>query len=223
MIGEVKLTGVRTEPLHRVPKPFVRASFCLLAGAVISQLVGYAFAVKWQLAPTALTWQTVNNTNATRGGEAMVGTGFGVTSWRVNRYFTLHEEPLPKVAAPEWAMPRTYEPRDAYDSVGFGWPLPSVAFGAPAGLSAPVSTGSITIDSSTGKRLYIPLRFIWGNFVINSVIYAVPVAGAWAWLAARRRAAARGLCQSCHYPRKGLTLTTPCPECGTSPSSTSSG
>jgi hypothetical protein len=64
-----------------------------------------------------------------------------------------------------------------------------------------------------------PLFPVWPGFLINTLFYAA-ITGAFLWsiTALRTRARTRaGLCPTCAYDRRGLSESTPCPECGTSP------
>ena len=65
----------------------------------------------------------------------------------------------------------------------------------------------------------LPLRPLWPGFVLNAMFYATfcwsVLRGPGALRRWRRRRA--GCCAGCGYDRIGLSMQTPCPECGNSP------
>ncbi len=65
----------------------------------------------------------------------------------------------------------------------------------------------------------LPFVPLWPGFALNTIFYAALAWGLWQVPLAIRRSRRRrnGLCVRCGYDFTGLTVGSPCPECGTQP------
>lgn len=101
---------------------------------------------------------------------------------------------------------------DASPSVGTGaMPSKDIEFG-------PLANGLFTLHETNPWAAAVgvdfpphrfPIKPLWPGFLVNSFIYALII-----WLCTRpwrRLRAARGLCPTCAYDARGVTI---CPECG---------
>ena len=160
----------------------------------------------------------VTNTAAPHFGGASVGESTGMTVWVVNYRFGEFGPPHERVAPPRWARLGDEQSPDPFVAYGFGWPIRTLSLYTQNGPAVTHHRSfAIAAGGPSGREFHIPVGVLWWNLVLSSLLFALPISGLWVLAAARRRAARRGRCQSCGYPRTGLQPTAPCPECGLTP------
>jgi len=103
-----------------------------------------------------------------------------------------------------------------------GFHVSHSAWGFSTGPTQP--TGLVLQRRSTARWMLVPTMDLsqppsmgWSGsmtipFWLVAVVTAIPTVFIARWY---KRTGPRGLCPTCHYPRTGLTPTSPCPECGT--------
>ena len=102
----------------------------------------------------------------------------------------------------------------------YGWPMASLrGWSTTLGPSQP--SHSLCLDVPYRLRNafpngWLPVIPVWPGVLVNSVVYAVPVAMLWLALGAVRRwrRMRANLCVRCGYDLRGLAAQGACPECG---------
>lgn len=203
-----------------------------------SMLAGVCLTLMSSWALSTLGWFTQGELVATyekrntKIPPDLVPEGWDPRSWH---YFTGPGVRRDLVSECEWmgstlGMRMGGGPQRTIVHIRAGWPFlamawwdyrsPEAAVPAPTGIEEAwqqgVDIGLASIPGPAGRfgvARKIPIRPLWGGFLLNSMVYAfvavIGVRGAAALRRARRRK--RGLCERCAYPVSDLAA---CPECG---------
>lgn len=201
-----------------------RVLLCIVVGAGLNVLVAWAILFNAAHVPAAYPFA---ETGETGGAWPIAPPSTWPREWgrrlRISTQFGIEIESFSKTRYSEYG-----------DSVSMavlrcGWPMRSLKRGSFGGSTDVESAEDSEVSRwfregvelpARAKRLitypvswWLPVRPIWGGFVVNTGVFGGGVGAVWGLCAAARRGRRRlaGRCVTCGYELAGLSR---CPECG---------